>query len=125
MPGYGVAGFRQYSRLMNVHGPYTAADFHGATGRGPFFVLPDKQRITTVYMDGFASVGHIALIWSDSIPSGGGDYVVEAYSDAVGTQIDVRDYRASASFRAVRRKQWTPDCYPRCGGGATASVVVA
>jgi hypothetical protein len=120
---YGAEGFRQYSRLQNVHGPYTAADFHGASGRGPFYVLPDKRRITTLYMDAFASTGHIALIWSDSIPSGGGDYVVEAYDDAVGTQIDVRDYRADSSFRGVRRRQWTPDCYPRCRRGATTEVV--
>lgn len=122
---YGANGFRLYSRLMNVHGPYTAADFHGASGGGPFFLLPDKRRITTLYMDAFASTGHVALIWSASVPSGGGDYVIEAYGDAVGTQIDVRDYRADSSFRPVRRRQWTPDCYPRCRGTAPATVFVS
>jgi hypothetical protein len=122
---YNAEGFRWYSRWMDVHGPYTAAAFHDASGRGPFHVLPNKSRLTTVYMDAFASTGHIALIWSDSVPSGGGDYVIEAYDDAEGTQVDVRDYRANGSFRAVRRKQWTPDCWPRCRDGSVAPVVVA
>jgi hypothetical protein len=121
---YGTQGFRWYSRWMNVHGPYTAAAFHNAGGSGPFHRLYDKRRTATVYMDAFASQGHIGLIWSDSIPSGGGDYIIEAYGDADGTDVNVENYRANSSYRGVRRKQWTPDCAPRCGRDGGGAVVV-
>jgi hypothetical protein len=121
---YGAQGFRWYSRWMDVHGPYVAADFHDAGGDGPFRLLPDKRRVTTLYMDAFASTGHVGLIWSDSVPSGGGDYVIEAYNDAYGTDVNVEDYRSDSSFRPVRRKQWTPDCAPRCGPERTRAVIV-
>jgi len=121
---YGGDGFRWYSRLMNVHGPYTAADFHDTGGSGPFHLLADKRRITTLYMDAFASDGHIGLIWSNTIPTGGGDYIIEAYNDASGTDVNVEDYRADSRFRAVRRKQWTPDCSPRCGPEVVRAVVI-
>jgi hypothetical protein len=122
---YGADGFRWYSRWMNVHGPYTAAAFHNAGGSGPFRLLADKSRITTLYMDAFASLGHVGLIWSNSIPSGGGDYIIEAYNDAQGTDVNVEDYRADTSFRAVRRKQWTADCAPRCGTDLARTAIVS
>jgi hypothetical protein len=122
---YGAGGFRWYSRWMDVHGPYTAADFHNASGSGPFHLLADKRRITTLYMDAFASPEHVALIWSDAVPSGGGDYVIEAYNDASGTDVNVEDYRSDSSYRAVRRRQWTPDCAPRCGVASPRAVIVS
>jgi len=111
---YGSGGFRWYSNLMDVHGPYSAASFHDAASQLPFRDLSTKTRFATTYMDAFASSDHTGLIWSDAIPSEGGDYVVEAYDDAAGTQLNVEDYRAESAYRAVRRKSWTPDCAPRC-----------
>ena len=121
---YAQAGFRWYADLMNVHGPYTAASFHSATPPLPFHDLTSKTRFATTYMDAFASLDHIGMIWSNVIPGQGGDYIVEAYNDANGTQINVEDYRASSAYRAVRREGWTPDCAPRCSSPAPASHTV-
>jgi len=123
---YGAAGFRWYSNLMDVHGPYAASSFRDATPKLPFRDLSSKTRFATTYMDAFASPTHIGLIWSNAVPSEGGDYIVEAYDDAEGTQVNVEDYRADSAFRAVRRKAWTPDCAPRCpsGGLVPRTVVV-
>lgn len=124
---YAQAGFRWYSDLMDVHGPYSAESFHDATPQLPFHDLGSKTRYATTYMDAFASLDHIGMIWSNVIPSQGGDYIVEAYNDAGGTQVNVEDYRADSAYRAVRRKDWTPDCAPRCpaGGLVPRTVVVA
>jgi hypothetical protein len=123
---YGAQGFRHYNRLMNVHGPYVAADFHGAGSNLPFHDLGSKSRQSTLYMDAFASSSHVGLIWSDSVPSAGGDYIIEALGDLYGTNVNVENYRSDSRFLAVRREGWTPDCSPRCSaaGGPAGLVTV-
>jgi hypothetical protein len=114
---YGESGFTYYSKLKNIHGPYHAATFHdvGTSSTGvPFFKLGDKNRSTTLYMDAFASSGHIGMLYTSSYPSSGGDYIIEALGDAYGIDINDEDYRARSEYNAVRRKSWTSDCYPNC-----------
>ena len=108
---------------MNVHGPYVAEDFHSAGANLPFHDLTNKYRSSTLYMDGFASSFHVGLIWSDSVPSAGGDYIIEALGDLYGTNVNVENYRSDSRFRAVRREGWTPDCSPRCPAARPARLV--
>jgi len=122
---YATSGFRWWGALLNVHGPYTAASFHSAASNLPFHDLSSKTRYATTYMDAFASVDHIGLIWSNAVPSQGGDYIIEAYNDASGTGVNIEDYRADAAFRAVRREGWMPDCAPRCSAGSLRPDTVA
>lgn len=111
---YGADGFRWYDKLQNVHGPYVAADFHAPASGLPFVRLANKDRITTLYMDAFASTGHVGLLYTSSNPSSNADYILEALGDASGTDLNVESYRFDSSYTGVRRKGWTADCYPRC-----------
>jgi hypothetical protein len=121
---YGAQGFRHYNRLMNVHGPYVAQDFHSAGPNLPFHDLANKYRRSTLYMDGFASSVHVGLIWSDAVPSAGGDYIIEALGDLYGTNVNVENYRSDSRFLAVRREGWTADCSPRCPAAPPPSRLV-
>jgi hypothetical protein len=109
----GNNAFTYHDKLQNDHGPYTSYDFHSPAD-DPFFLLPDKSRTTTRYMDAFAKRGHVALLWSDPPPSSGLDYVGEALGDAYGTDEFAEDYRYDSAYVAIRRVNWTADCYPHC-----------
>lgn len=122
---YGVSGFRWYDKMEDVHGPYAAADFHSPSSSAPFFRLKDKNRSTTLYMDGFASTSHIGLINTNEYPSQNTDYILEAYDDQYGTDVNERSYRGDSDFTGVRRENWTADCSPHCAAsGAPAATVV-
>jgi hypothetical protein len=120
----GAAGFTSYSRLMNIHGPYSSTSYHSPGQGWPFYRLSSKDRLTTLYMDAFAKDGHIGLLYTPANPSSNTDYIIEALGDSVGTGIHVESYRFDARYVAVRRVGWTPDCFPRCGVAASARVVV-
>jgi hypothetical protein len=121
---WGRSGFQYWNRIQNMHGPYAAASYHDAASNLPFYNLINKSRDTTLYMDAFASSAHIGMIYSDTVPSGGGDYIIEAKGDTYGMGIWTRDYRGDSSYSGVRRRAWTPDCYPRCGAPSSPEAVV-
>jgi hypothetical protein len=113
----GASGFTWWDKFQNVHGPYTSTAFHSPQASWPFFKLPDKKYSTTMYMDAFAKDGHIGMIYGESQPQDGTDTILEALGDAYGAGLWIESYRGNAAYSAIRREGWTPDCYPRCGGG--------
>jgi hypothetical protein len=110
----GDNGYTFYDKLDNVHGPYSSYDYRSPASSDPFVRLPDKNRSTTMYMDAFAKNGHVGLLSSRPSPSSNADYIIEAKGDASGTGEWLESYRFDSSYVAVRRKNWTPDCYPNC-----------
>jgi hypothetical protein len=122
---YGTEGWRYWNKFQNVHGPYVAESFHdvGQSSDLPFKKLPNRDRSTTLYMDAFASDGHIGMLYTSSYPSNGLDYIIEALGDDAGTDINEKDYRYASGYVAVRRKSWTADCYPNCA--RVGALVVA
>ncbi|HEY1330558.1 MAG TPA: hypothetical protein VGH10_03685 [Actinomycetota bacterium] len=119
----GVEGFRWYNRMENRHGPYYTWDYHSPIKDDPFFLLANKHRDTTLYMDAFAKDGHVGLLNTDAYPSVGNDYILEAYGDESGTDINIEDYRSDDAYDAVRRGAWTPDCSPKCLGAPPVAIV--
>jgi hypothetical protein len=111
---YGVSGFTWYDKLQNIHGPYTTTDFHNPASSAPFYQLPDKDRPTTIYMDAFAKIGHIGILWTGANPSANTDYIMEALGDSKGVGVFEESYRYDSAYTAVRREDWTPDCWPNC-----------
>ena len=102
-----------YNKLEDVHGPYASYGFHDGVP-GPFFLLANKNRSTTLYMDAFARDGHIGLLYTNSGTQNGNDYIIEARCNACGTDIFEEPYRWDGDYRGVRRVDWTQDCYPNC-----------
>jgi hypothetical protein len=123
-PTQGADGGMWWNKWENVHGPYASGAFHSPDPGDPFHRLPDKRRITTVYMDAFARNGHVGLIETNYGPSSGTDYINEARCDACGTDVFVETYRYDGDYVGVRREGWKADCYPRCAWRATASTVI-
>ena len=115
----GDNGYTYYDKLENVHGPYTTYDYHSPVSTDPFIKLPDKSRNRTIYMDAFAKNGHVGLLSNRVSPSSNTDYIIEAKGDASGTGEWLETYRYDSSYVGVRRKNWTPDCYPQCQMGAS------
>jgi hypothetical protein len=113
-----------YDRLENVHGPYSTYDYRSPGSADPFVKLPDKSRNTTMYMDAFAKNGHVGLLSSRPSPSSNTDYIIEAKGDASGTGEWLEAYRYDSNYVAVKRKNWTPDCYPYCRMQAEGTMVV-
>ncbi|HEX9236362.1 MAG TPA: hypothetical protein VF972_08785 [Actinomycetota bacterium] len=123
---YGTSGWRYWNKMQSIHGPYISDTFHdvGTSSDLPFKRLPDKKRSTTLYMDAFAKDGHVGLLYTSSNPSDNLDYIIEALGDAPGTDINEEGYRFDDAYRAVRRKDWTSDCYPNCLLAPVPRVVV-
>ena len=119
----GRGGFIWWDRIQNIHGPYSSYDFYSPAGSDPFYRVK-KSRYDTLYMDAFAKNGHIGMIYTEANPSSYTDYIIEAYGDSSGTDVNVRGYRYESEYGAVRREGWTADCYPDCGAKAAAVVVV-
>jgi hypothetical protein len=107
-------GFTWYDKLENVHGDFATYDYHSPVPSDPFVKLPNKSRLTTMYMDAFAKNGHVGLLSNRVSPGSNTDYIIEAYGDLSGTDEWVRTYRFESAFVAVKRESWTPDCYPGC-----------
>jgi len=108
----GVEGGTWYNKFEDVHGPYASYAFHD--GAGPFFLLPNKARSTTLYMDAFARDGHIGMLYTDTGDANNNDYIIEAKCNDCGTNIFTEDYRWDPDYAPVRRNGWTQDCYPQC-----------
>jgi len=123
--GPGDNGYTWYDKLENVHGPYATYDYHAPSSPDPFVKLPDKSRSTTMYMDAFAKGGHVGLISNRISSSANLDYIIEARGEASGTDEWLEPYRFDADYVAVRRKNWTPDCYPNCRMDASRPHTVA
>jgi hypothetical protein len=113
-----------YDKLENVHGPYATYDYHSPAADDPFVKLSDKSRSTTTYMDAFAKNGHVGLLSNRASPSSNTDYIIEAKGDASGTGEWLESYRYNSYYVAVKRKNWTPDCYPNCLAEASQLMVV-
>jgi hypothetical protein len=113
-----------YDRLENIHGPYSTYDYRSPGSADPFVKLPDKRRATTMYMDAFAKNGHVGLLSSRPSPSSNTDYIIEAKGDASGTGEWLETYRYDSNYVAIKRKNWTPDCYPYCQMQAEGKMVV-
>ncbi len=111
----GTSGFRWWDKMQNIHGPYMSSSFHSPQSSWPFYRLPDKSYATTMYMDAFAKDGHVGMIWTESQPQNQTDTMLEARGDGYGTGLWVEGYRGDSDYVAVRRKDWTPDCWPNCG----------
>jgi hypothetical protein len=121
----GADGFQFWDKLQNIHGPYTSTSFHNAASGWPFYKLPNKNASTTMYMDAFAKDGHVALLYTTSGTASGTDPFVEARGDADGVGVWDETYRSNSDYVAVRRYDWTPDCYPNCVlPGSTQTVTV-
>jgi hypothetical protein len=119
----GSDGFTFWDKLKNMHGPYTSTSFHAPASGWPFYKLPDKSRSTTLYMDAFAKDGHIGMLYTSSNPSANTDWIAEALGDSSGTDENEQGYRYDADYVAVRRYDWTADCYPNCDSqGSTVPV---
>ena len=104
---YGVSGQWYWDDMQNIHGPYSSTSFHNATPTSyPFFLLKDKSRNTTQYMDAFARDGHIGMLYTTSNPSSGTDWIIEAKGDAYGTNVFEETYRFDSAYVAVRRRAW-------------------
>jgi hypothetical protein len=118
----GADGFQWWDRFQNIHGPYTSTSFHNPQSGWPFYKLPDKKYTTTMYMDAFAKDGHIGLLYTESQPGDGTDTILEALGDSYGVGLWVESYRSNSAYVGVRRYDWTPDCWPKCGApqGAVA-----
>lgn len=116
VPSYGSTGFRYHDHEREIHGPYSTADFAAPCSSCPFKLLSSKSYKATTEMDAFvyrsSSGGHIGMIYTEG--SGGLDLIIEAKSDALGTRISWTDYRQQSAYKPVARKDWTPECYPRC-----------
>ena len=115
--GGGSSRFRYWEHERFVHGEYSTADFWAPRSREPFRRIRKTYHATQimdafVYRNAAADEGHIGMIYAEG--SGGSDTIVEAKSDADGTGVWARDYRSSSAYRAVRRRGWTPECFPRC-----------
>lgn len=110
----GQTGGMWWNRMENVHGSYSSTMFATAEAGWPFFVLPEKDRMTTAYMDAMARKGHIGLLYVNGGTSSGTDVIVHAKGDAYGTVISEEAYRFDTDYVAVRRRGWTADCEPQC-----------
>jgi len=112
---YGSSGFRFWEHQMEIHGPYSTAAYMSCT-TCPFKLLNSKGYDATAYMDAFVYNngvgGHTGMIYMEG--TGGFDYIIEAKSDDLGTRISYTDYRSQSQYRAMTRKGWVADCYPRC-----------
>ena len=120
----GADGGTWWNKFEGIHGPYASWDYEIPEATEPFHKLDNKKRATTVYMDAFASDGHVALIQTNYGPSADNDYINEAKCDACGTDVFVETYRFNDAYAAVRREGWVPDCYPQCQWKNTHPVVV-
>ena len=120
---WGASGFHWWDKLQNIHGPYSSDSYHdaGTATSLPFYRF-DKTN-NPLYMDAFARIGHVGLLWT-SVKNSDGTYTfAEAKGDAYGTNTWSENWMNDSSFVGVRRKSWTPDCYPNCVASPSEPVV--
>jgi hypothetical protein len=130
LPNPDSTGFRHYSKLQNINGPYDSPDFqYPETGWQFYHVAKgsNNDNKNILYMDALAKNGHVAMIYT--VESGTNyDWVIHAVGQGSGHDpVDImeEDYWANSDYRGVRRDLWTPECYPHCTSMSTeASEVV-
>jgi hypothetical protein len=115
----GGSGGEWYSKMEDIHGPYSSYDFHSPVSSDPFSTV---SKSSMQYMDAFAKNGHVALLASKSTGSSNVDYVYEAYSDSDGVLLDERSYVGDSNYSGAKREGWTADCYPNCGTDQATDV---
>jgi hypothetical protein len=107
--------FKYWGYDKDIHGPYYSWDFVAPETDEPFKVIGKTYRATT-YMDALGwfrgDDRHIALIYVEG--EDGSDYVIHARNNDVGTAIEWQPYRSYSDSKAVFRKNWTLECYPKC-----------
>jgi hypothetical protein len=118
-------GWQKWGQLTNIHGPYSSYAFYAPIADDPFKLLPNKNRSTTWFMDAFVKQGHIGLLDTSANPSSQTDWILEAYGDSSGTDINERDYRYRAEYKAITREGWVKeDCNPYCSAPGRVVVTV-
>jgi hypothetical protein len=123
-PTWGETGGRWYNKYMNIHGPYNAASFHGPVGDLPFHNVPKLPRSSMYYMDAFAKVGHVGLLYTIVNTHANLDWIIEGAGDKDGVNKFERGYRYDSAYTGVYREGWSPDCYPQCQSPPPPNVVV-
>jgi hypothetical protein len=111
----GTSGFRTWNYDTDVHGPFATFDYFDPETSNPFKTI-SKARTSTLPMDAFvwyrgSDDKHIALLYSQSTSS---DLMIHAHTNSTGVEISEELYRQYSDVRAVSRKGWTPECYPKC-----------
>ena len=110
---WGTSGFQYWSKWQNIHGPYASTAFHdvGTNSSLPFYEIP---KITAYSRDAFARDGQVGLVYG-SVPETDGTWLMlEAKGDAYGVHIYAESWLSDSAYQGVRRKGWTPECWPSC-----------
>lgn len=111
----GSHGYRYWDYDKDIHGPFYTWHYNDPESTDPFRVVPKTYRSTAV-MDALVYVRsderHVALIYEEG--KDGWDYVIHARNNTDGTLIDWMPYRSYPESKAVERKGWTPECWPKC-----------
>jgi hypothetical protein len=111
----GSNGFKYWDYDKDINGPYNTWNYADPQADDPFKLIGKTYRATTA-MDAFVYVRpderHVALIYLEG--SDGEDYMIHARNNTDGTVINVMPYRSYPDIKAVWRKTWTPECYPKC-----------
>ena len=97
----GDSGFRYHYRMQDRHGPYTAESFKYGSGAPNTTVA----KAYALYMDAFASVGHVGMIYAANTAYNT-DLIIEAKCEACGTGIWSRTYRGNPDYSGARRVGW-------------------
>jgi hypothetical protein len=108
----GDKGYYYWYEGDNIHGPYSSTAFRDGCSGACFDVCGGGTGSScgagsygsTERMDGFASSGHIGLIWNEG--SNGYDDVLEALNESSGVNVWSRNYRTNAAYDVVRRAAW-------------------
>jgi len=111
----GTQGYKQWDYDKDIHGPFYTWSYYSPGVDDPFRLI-SKDPKTTTPMDAFVYYRgedrHIALLWEET--TSGSDYVIHAHNNTVGVEISLEPYRQWSDVRAVMRKGWTLECYPKC-----------
>src|SRR5204863_178262 len=82
----------------------------------------DDKTNNALYMDAFARLGHVGLLWTAVMNTDGTYQFAEAKGDSYGVHVYSETWMKDSNYVGVRRKNWTPDCYPNCAASAGSVV---
>lgn len=106
-----LSSFMVHEAGKNIHGPYTAAKFKAGDGAPNVTV----GKASTMFMDAFASTGHIGMIYAANVAYNTDD-IIHAKGESFGTKILRETYRGQTAYSGVRRVNWLAECAPQCAG---------
>jgi hypothetical protein len=111
----GTAGYRRWDYGKDVHGPFYTWHYYSPVTDNPFRQI-SKSLTATTPMDAFVwyrggDDKHIAILWQEGTSS---DLVIHAHTNTVGVEISEEIYRQYSDVKAITRKAWTLECYPKC-----------